>query len=206
MFGTAVATEELARAVTVIRNGGVVAFPTETYYGLAVDPFNREALDTLFELKRRDQNKPVLVLIQDPGQLPLLVRDIPPLFQPLISKFWPGPLTLVFNALAGLSPRLTGNTETVGARISSHPTARLLTEKIGGPITATSANISGQAPGVTPAEVREQFGDQLDMVIEGGRTPGGLGSTVVGEDDAGGIRLIRAGVIPYKMVIEALNG
>lgn len=194
---------DLDRAAAIIKKGGVVAFPTETYYGLAVDPFNEEALETLFRLKRRSRSKPILVLIKDAGQLSLLTPDIPPLFQPLISRFWPGPLTLVFQALAGLSARLTGNTGTVGARISSNPTAKLLAEKTGIPITATSANISGRPPATTSAEIREQFGRHLDMVLEGGQTPGGPGSTVVGADDHGP-RLIRAGVIPYQEVKAAL--
>ena len=192
------------RAVAILRQGGIVAFPTETYYGLAVDPFNKDALSRLFVVKKRETRKPILTLVNSRKQLSQLVRDIPAPFQILMDRFWPGPLTLVFEGDAGLPPLLTGHTNTVGIRQSSHPVARQLSSSFGSPITATSANISGCAPAVNAVEIVNTFGTEIDMVIDGGTTPGGAGSTLV-DIDQGRLRLIREGVIPFAEVAAALS-
>lgn len=191
---------DLNRAVAVLNQGGVVAFPTETYYGLAVDPLNPLALNHLFTLKQRETSKPILTLVDDRGSLPLLVQEIPPLYVPLMDEFWPGPLTLIFPARVNLPALLTAGTGTIGVRQSSHPFARQLLRAFGRPITATSANISGNAPAVDAYEVRSQFGSRIDMVFEGGRTPGIVGSTIVGFS-GDSIKLIREGVIPFKDIL-----
>lgn len=196
-------SQQLAMAVDVLRRGGVVAFPTETYYGLAVDPFNREALARLFTVKRRSVSKPILALIEETGNLSSLVREIPAICNRLMAEFWPGPLTLVLSGREEVSPLLTGNTGTVGVRISSHPLAQKLVAAFGQPLTATSANISGARPAVTAWEVRQQFSRNVDLVIDGGSTPGGLGSTIVGVRQEG-VELIRAGVIPYGRILEVI--
>ncbi len=188
--------DELARAVVVIKQGGVVAFPTETYYGLAVDPFNRQALERLFQIKQRPAAKPILTLIAELGQLPLLAADTPRLFSPLMAKYWPGPLTLVFPAISGLSSILTAGTGTVGVRISSHPVAQAMVQLAAMPITATSANISGRPPALNVLDIKEQFGDKVDLVVDGGSTPGGSGSTVV-SCEQNGLMLLRQGVLPF---------
>lgn len=188
-------TETIKQASSIIREGGVVAFPTETYYGLAVDPFNEKALQRLFELKKRPSSKPILALINSLEQLPLLVESVPGQYQELMEQFWPGPLTLIFLAKIGISTILTGNTHTIGVRISSNPIAHKLVSCSGMPITATSANLSGDKPASSPAEVRHQFGDLLDMIIDGGTTLGGYGSTIVGLA-ANSLKVIRSGVIP----------
>jgi len=188
----------------VLRQGGVVAFPTETYYGLAVDPFNPAALARLFALKQRPKGKAVLVLINDPAQLDLLVRQIPPPFPSLMARFWPGPLTLVFPARSDLSELLTGATGTVGVRISPHPAANRLLTAFGAPLTATSANLSGRAPATTAAQVAAWFGAAVDYVVDGGPTPGGKGSTLVGCGNDGLI-LLRDGVVPFARVVEGAS-
>ncbi len=193
---------ELAQAVRVIRAGGIVAFPTETYYGLAADPFNEKALARLFAVKQRPASKPVLVLIHDCDQLDCLVKTKPPLFQPLMAAFWPGPLTLVFEALDRLPPLLTGNTGTVGVRVSSHSVARRLVDLFGNPITATSANISGSPPAVSATEVSRQLGDAVDMIVDGGTTRGGHGSTIVGCHNSQ-LVLIREGVVSFSAILAA---
>ncbi|MFZ5776110.1 MAG: L-threonylcarbamoyladenylate synthase [Thermodesulfobacteriota bacterium] len=188
--------QDYGRACEVLREGGVVAFPTETYYGLAVDPFNQAALSRLFALKRRQPDKPVLLLIENPGQLAALVSSIPKPYGLLMERLWPGPLTLVFPASAALPDMLTGYSGTVGVRFSPHPVARRLAAAFGQPITATSANFSGQPAATSAVGVIDQLGPDVDLVLDGGETPGGMGSTVIGcEDDA--IRLIRDGVIPF---------
>lgn len=197
-------SEDLAQAAKVIRSGGVVAFPTETYYGLAVDPFNPEALDRLFRLKRRDANKPVLTVIHSAEELFLLAKEIPSLYQPLMRIFWPGPLTLIFDGLSTLPPLLTGNTGTVGVRISSNVVAQRLAEAAGQPITATSANISGQPPAINAKQVEEQFRRDIDWVVDGGETPGGTGSTIIG-CNKNELILIRRGVLSYERIVDALD-
>ena len=154
----------LNRAVAVLNSGGVVAFPTETYYGLAVDPLNPLALNYLFTLKQRDIAKPILTLVDDRESLSSLVHEIPIIYNQLMEKFWPGPLTLIFRAKINLPAMLTAGTSTIGVRQSSHPFARQLLRAFGRPITATSANISGKEAAVDAYEVKAHFGDQIDMV------------------------------------------
>lgn len=170
----------LEYAEATLRRGGVVAFPTETYYGLAVDPYNHAAVSRVYRLKRRDAAKPLMLLIAEEEQLCGLVKNVPSLYGPLIKKYWPGPLTLIFQAKSTLSCQVTGNSGTVGIRISSHPLAFALAARVGQPITATSANISGQPPANSVGAVAAMFGDNLDYILDGGETPAGLCSTIVG--------------------------
>ena len=196
--------EAIVTACKVLRAGGVVAFPTETYYGLAVDPFNPAALSRLFTLKGRAADKPVLLIVENPSQLSTLVAEIPRSFVLLMERFWPGPLTLVFPGAPSLSGMLTGGRDTIGVRVSSHPVARQLVRAFGGPITATSANFSGRPAAVGARGVLEQLGPGLDAVIDGGETPGGQGSTIVGYQE-GKVCLLRAGVIPFAEIEKRLK-
>ena len=192
---------DLNRAVAVLNSGGVVAFPTETYYGLAVDPLNPLALNHLFALKQRAITKPILTLVDDRESLSSLVQNIPILYEPLMEEFWPGPLTLIFQARLNLPTLLTAGTSTIGVRQSSHPFARQLLRAFGRPLTATSANISGRTAAVDAYEVKAQFGTKIDMVFDGGKTPGIVGSTIVGlEGDK--LKLIREGVIPFAEILQ----
>ena len=188
----------------VIHQGGVVAFPTETYYGLAVDPFNPDAVERLFHLKQRPLAKPLLTLISEKSQLTRLTPAIPAQYERLMDCFWPGPLTLVFEALSSLSPSVCGGTETIGVRISSHSLATALVVETGQPITATSANVSGCLPAVTAAEVMQAFDVCPDYVLDGGRTPGGKGSTLIGLKRKEPL-LIREGVIDFSKITHCLQ-
>jgi L-threonylcarbamoyladenylate synthase len=189
-------------AAGTIREGGIVAFPTETYYGLAVDPFNEEALRKLFLLKGRPRLKPVLLLVADGKQLARVAVSVPAGAEKLMRHFWPGPLTLVLPARPGLSSYVTGNTGTVGVRISPHPVAGRLLAECAIPLTATSANMANGVPAVTAGEVRKIFGDRIDFVVDGGKAPGGPGSTLVGFS-AGKMECIRKGRIPWGEIFEA---
>lgn len=173
------AEEDIRRAVTAIRKGGVVAVPTETYYGLAADPENEAALSRLFKLKQRPRHKPILVLISKIEQLSGYAASIPQLYTQLIDWYWPGPLTLVFPAKANISPLLTGGTGTIGVRLTPHPVTCRIIDLLGRPITATSANISLHEPARTSRQVKMFFGDRLDFVVDGGAADEGPGSTVV---------------------------
>ena len=195
---------DLNRAVAVLNKGGVVAFPTETYYGLAVDPLNPLALNLLFSLKQRDIAKPILTLVDDRESLSSLVQEVPVMYLRLMEKFWPGPLTLIFKAKVNLPTLLTAGTSTIGVRQSSHPFARQLLRAFGRPITATSANISGQDAAVDAYGVKAQFGNRIDMVFDGGKAPGVLGSTIVGHEGSK-LKLIREGIIPYEQILRIVE-
>lgn len=199
-----VTAHALARAVQVLRAGGVVAFPTETYYGLAVDPFNAQALERLFALKARPQAKPVLVLVQDLEQIPLLAERTPALYAPLMAHFWPGPLTLIFPARSTLPWQLTARTQGIGLRRSPHPVAASLLEAFGSPLTATSANRYGEPPASSAEQAAVLFaqgrdGDGQGIVLDGGATPGRAGSTVVGMR-GNSLCCLRQGVLPFAEV------
>ncbi len=183
----------------VLRRGGVVAFPTETYYGLAVDPGNEAALQRLFQIKNRPAGKPLLLLIHDISLLDGLVTAVPDIYRPLIEKYWPGPLTLIFPAQPHLSAWLTGGTATVGVRISPRPEARALGRIFGEAVTATSANLSDQPSARSAPEVAVAFGSAVDFILDGGKTPGGRCSTVIGLRD-GRLCLLRPGAIAVEGV------
>jgi L-threonylcarbamoyladenylate synthase len=195
--------EAFHEAAKLLQQGGLIAFPTETYYGLGVDPFNAEALQRLFAIKRRAENKPVLVLVKDQEQVSLLAETVPAELQHLMNYFWPGPLTLVCPARAELPKLLTGGTNTVGIRQSPDATARFLLAAFGRPITATSANRSGELAAVTAAEVEVAFNSEIDLIIDSGRTPGGAGSSLVGYDEQG-LRCVREGRISFAKILRLL--
>jgi L-threonylcarbamoyladenylate synthase len=187
-------------AVSVLRQGGIVAFPTETYYGLAVDLDSPLAVEKLFALKRRAADKPLLLLIEKKEQLESLVQDVPQLYWPLIEKYWPGPLTLIFPATPSLNGRITGKSGTVGIRISPHPIAQELIRKMGKPITATSANISGLPPARSATEIVKMLGYSIDYILDGGATEAELCSTILAIQK-GRLRIIRHGQIDLSKEI-----
>ena len=194
----------IAQAAAILRDGGIVGFPTETYYGLAVDPFNPKALERLFQIKQRSRMLPLLVLVQGRNHLGCLVKELPAGAHGLIKRYWPGPLTLVCPALPGLPPLLTGGTGTIGFRQSSHRVAAQLVAAFGRPLTATSANKSGAPAATTAGETGQIFGDVLDLVLDGGVTPGGSASTLVTfEKDE--LRCLRQGCIPFSEIQHFLS-
>ncbi len=186
----------------VLAAQGVIAIPTETYYGLAVRPTQEPALRRLVELKGRPRDKPILLLIGNRDQLAQVVESIPPAAAVLMSLFWPGPLTIVFPAAPGLSPLLTAGTGTIGIRLPPLPHLRRLLEQTG-PLTGTSANRSFEPPMASADGVERALGPALDMILDGGRTPGGLASTVIDASDAP--RLIRAGTLSVDVIRTALR-
>jgi L-threonylcarbamoyladenylate synthase len=193
--------EYIKDAVAVLENGGVISFPTETYYGLGVDPFNIQAVDRLFQIKKRDRSKPILVLVSDVEMLTLLVSEIPPLYRKLMDKFWPGPLTLIFPAKKRVSDLLTGETKTIGIRVSSNPIVKEIFKIWHKPITATSANISNKVPAKSLDEVVSYFDNQIDFIIDGGEAPAGLCSSIIALE-SGALVELRKGQIPFSELIE----
>jgi L-threonylcarbamoyladenylate synthase len=195
----------IARAVAILRAGGVLAFPTETFYGLAADAANEEAVEKIFHIKGRGFGSPIALIIAGDRHLRGLVAEIPDTAGVLMRAFWPGPLTLVFKASPKIIPKLTAGTGRIGIRISSHPIAARLAEALDGPITATSANRSGGAENISARDVLQCFGDELDAVIDGGATPGGRGSTFL-DVTADPPVALREGAIPGERILDALQG
>lgn len=193
----------IAKAIRIIRTGGIIAYPTETFYGLGADAENERALARVFLIKGRDALKPLPVLIGSEEELTGLAKEVPETARLLIRKFWPGALTLVFNAAPRIPSRLTGGTGKIGIRISSHPLARLLAKNITRPLTATSANLSGEPACTQAAEVIRCLGDRIDAVIDGGETAGGLGSTVL-DVTVDPPLLLREGAIPFALLQKEL--
>jgi L-threonylcarbamoyladenylate synthase len=196
--------EKLQEAVRILREGGVVAFPTETFYGLGADARNESAVEKIFRIKGRNFRNPVSVIVAKERELPALVHEIPVPAQILMKAFWPGPLTLVFGASSAVLPRLTANTGKIGIRVSSHPVAMLLAAGLEGPLTATSANPSGAPECSSADEVIRALGDLPDAVIESGHTPGGSGSTIL-DITVSPPRMLREGAIPEDLIRDALN-
>lgn len=199
----AVSDKSLRGAVDILQSGGIVAIPTETSYGLAVDPFDQDAVERLYKIKQRSRTLPILVLVHGAQQLPQVVASIPDIYAPLIAHFWPGPLTLVFPAHAGIGAQLTGGTGTVGVRHSPNPVANRLIDLFGRPVTATSANLSGMVPAISAHQVEHVFGGLIDLVLDGGVTPGGKGSSLVGLRGAE-LCCLREGRIPFAQVQQIL--
>lgn len=169
----------LEKAKQVLMSGGLVAFPTESFYGLAADPKDEGAIHRLFIIKKRQDDNPVLLLIPSQEALHQYVKGIPEIARRLIKIFWPGGLTMVFEASPDISPLLTAGTGKIGIRLSSHPVATELAQTIGGPITGTSANISGQPAPITAGDVLNSLGKEVDLILDGGETGGGRGSTIL---------------------------
>jgi L-threonylcarbamoyladenylate synthase len=192
--------DEARRALAA---GAVLALPTETFYALAVDPFNPAALAVLFTLKARSAAKPVLVLVAGPEMLSQMVRSVPEAAMRLMAFFWPGPLTLILPARPELPLALTGGTGTIGVRQPRQPLICRLMASLGMPVTGTSANRSGLEPLTTAEAVAREFGDGVELILDAGPCPGGLPSTIV---DVTAIppRLVRAGAVPPATLREIL--
>ena len=195
--------EQLAQAVRVLCEGGVVAFPTETFYGLGADARNETAVEKIFRIKGRNFRNPLSVIVANNREVIPLVGEIPAAARILMNTFWPGPLTLVFRASSSVLPRLTADTGKIGIRVSSQPLAKLLAGGLGGPLTATSANLSGGPECSSADAVIRALGKLPDAVIESGSTPGGSGSTIL-DVTVFPPRILREGAISGVLILNAL--
>jgi len=186
--------EAFARCRAVIRSGGVIAYPTDTFYGLGVDPRNPRAVRRLFEIKGRSEHRPILLLIPGTDEVAAWVTSIPAPARLLMERFWPGPLTLVFPARSDVLPELTGGTGSIGLRVPGSDLTRSLLRFLGGGITGTSANRTGGSAPRSADEVMDAVGDRIDLVLDGGASQATLPSTVVdaGEDPP---RVLRPGAV-----------
>ncbi|MEE8207118.1 MAG: L-threonylcarbamoyladenylate synthase [Nitrospinaceae bacterium] len=164
---------------SVLNSGGVIAFPTDTFYGLGANPFNPDALSKIFQIKQRPADKPLLILIHSIDQLEDLTQEVTENARKLMEHFWPGPLTLIFKAALSLPDALTAGTGTIGIRLQDHPFTSKLLETLGRPLTAPSANISGMGELTTAQQVENSLVEKLELIVDGGPAPGGKPSTVL---------------------------
>lgn len=202
-YNNRLTSDRVDEAVTYLKNGEIISFPTETYYGLGVDPFNSNAVKRLFLLKKRDKNKAILLLVADSSSISDLALYIPEIYYPLMQKFWPGPLTLLFPAGKNINPLLTGGTGNIGIRVSSHPVAKDLLKIWKRPLTATSANISGKQPASTAKMVNQYFTQSVSCILDGGKSSCTNPSTIVGVEN-NALTMIREGQIPFDKVVNSL--
>ncbi|MBI4490797.1 MAG: threonylcarbamoyl-AMP synthase [Deltaproteobacteria bacterium] len=198
-----IAAEAFSQAIAALKRSEVIVFPTETFYGLGADAFDGVAVERVFSLKGRNPENPIPIIIADGEMLKGIVTEIPPVAQKLMDRFWPGPLTLILPAQKGLPAPLLNRDGGIGVRISSHPLASQLTRELGHPITATSANLSGQEPARTLDEAVSYFANQIKIFLGEGRLAGKKGSTVVAvlRDK---LRIIREGEISVQELEKAL--
>jgi len=187
--------QQIKLAVAILKKGGIVAFPTDTVYGLGADPLNEQAVAKIYKVKRRPHNLPLPLLLGEKSDLLKVASVVPEIAWQLAERFLPGGLTLVLRKSPRVPGSVTAGGDTIAVRIPDHPVPIALIRGLGSPIVGTSANLSGKPSPVTAEEVREQLGDEVDLIIDGGRCPCGTESTVL--DISGKIpTLIREGAIP----------
>jgi len=189
--------DAIQEAAKWILQGGVVALPTDTLYGLAADPFSSAAVARVFAVKGRAAERALPLIAADAAQVEAHLGRLPALGQRLADRFWPGPLTLLVAAAPALAADVTGGTGKVGVRVPADPVARAICAEVGRPITATSANLSGEPPTADPDCVERTLGDRLDLLIDTGTTPGGRASTIVDVTGADPV-LVRAGALSWE--------
>ncbi len=195
--------EHAKRIRDILRSGGVIAFPTDTYYGLGADPFNEEGIRRIFEIKSRKSDKPLLVLVESATQVDQLAQCRSQEADRLMQEFWPAPLTLIFKAVQELPDSLTAKSGTVGIRMPGNEwTLRLI--EVTGPLTAPSANKHNEADLRTAEEVAQTFGNQIDLIIDPGPAPGGKVSTLLDTTTLPPV-LIRHGVITQQEIESVLK-
>jgi L-threonylcarbamoyladenylate synthase len=171
-------SEALSQAAMILRDGGLVAFPTESFYGLGANALDPRAVERVFSVKGRSESKPLLVLVDSVAMAERLVSELPAGALELMTRHWPGALTLVLKAAAHVPDRLTAGTGTIGLRVPAHPVALALVRTAQRAVTAPSANPSGALPPTTALEVRRYFEGAVDLILDGGATAGGAGSTI----------------------------
>ncbi len=196
--------DTLRQAVVALRHGNVIVFPTETLYGLGADALNIAAVEKVFQLKDRDPDNPIPVLVSDRTMLISLLAEIPPLAEQLMERFWPGPLTLVLPARGNIPRPLVNRSGGIGVRISSQPIATALVNLLGRPLTATSANPSGKPGARTVAQARGYFSGSVELFLDGGELNAPKPSTVV-EVVGSKLTIIRRGAIDASALYSVIG-
>ncbi len=194
----------IAEAARIIEKGGVVSFPTTGLYGLGADAFNPVSVGRIFRMKKRSPDKPLLILVQGVTAVEDLVKTVPPAAARIMQRFWPGRVTLVFEARDSIPRDLTAGTGKIGIRVPGHLAARNLVKAVSGPVTGTSANISGH-PGLSRSPTPDSpIAAGLDLILDAGPLKGGAGSTIV-DVTRETPRILREGAAPAKEIFAALE-
>jgi len=189
-----------------IKSGHVLGMPTDTFYGLAADPFNLRAVERVYEIKSRSRHKPLSLLIEDVDQAEDLARPLPEEFYKLARKFWPGPLTIIVRASSKLPLKVTANSGNVALRVPSAKIPLSVVQAAGIPITATSANLSGATECTTAVQVRDQLQERISIIVDGGTSPRDVASTIIDlSSEDGNWRVIREGAIPTQEITAFLT-
>ena len=197
--------ELIKEAAAIIKKGGVVVFPTRGLYGLGADALDPDAVEKIIKIKQRPADNPILVLIYSRRQLDSLVKNISPAAAAIMDAFWPGRVTLVFDACDSLSNRLTARSGKIGVRLAGHPVAAALVRQVGRPVTGTSANLSGR-PGCRQVQYLDPpVAQQVDLILDAGVLEGGAGSTVV-DVTIDPPKILREGQVPVDDISGALSG
>lgn len=194
----------LTRAAEILASGGIIAYPTETFYGLGVDATNEKAIENIFAIKGRNFKNPVSLIIAQTDDIYPLVQDVPEAARKLMAAFWPGALTIVFSATDKISPLLTAGSGKIGLRVSSHPSAGGIVQILKRPITATSANLSGMPECMTASEVAQQIGDKIDAILDWGKTKGDKSSTIIDVTCTPTV-ILRKGAISRKTIEKYID-
>lgn len=190
-------------AADQIRAGEVLGMPTDTFYGLASDPFNLRAVDRVYEIKSRSRHKPLSLLIESVDQAEELSQPLPEEFYALARKFWPGPLTMIVRASSRLPLKVTANTGNVALRVPNSAIPLAVVQAAGIPITATSANLSGESECTTAEAVRDQLQDRIAIIVDGGTSPRDVASTIVDlTDEEARWKIQREGAISAQVISE----
>ncbi len=187
-----------------IRQGSVVGMPTDTFYGLAVDPYNLHAVERVYEIKERGRHKPLSLLIESSEQAEELANELPDEFHLLAEKFWPGPLTIIVRAAPRLPLKVTANSGNIAVRMPDSAVALAVVRALKCPITATSANLAGSAECTTAAAVVEQMGERVQLMVDGGTTPRTVPTTIIDLSN-GQWSLLREGAIPLAEIEDLLG-
>lgn len=195
--------EVIFEAVRILKSGGIVSFPTRCLYGLGADALNHKVVDRVFRIKQRALDKPLLILVPDRHAVAGLVNEIPPDAVKIMDKYWPGQITIVLAASSSLPSNLLAGTDKIGIRLPGHPLARALVEAFGGPITGTSANISGQPGSSRVDDIDPLMIRQLDLVLDAGPLQGGTGSTIVDVTEKTPV-VLREGAVSRAEIIKIL--
>ncbi|MHB0938576.1 MAG: L-threonylcarbamoyladenylate synthase [Armatimonadota bacterium] len=198
-------TDALADAARILTAGGVIAFPTDTVYGLACDLFNEEAVDRIYRIKARPAYLPLIAMLAEAEAWPQVASLLPESARRFMARFWPGPLTIIVPARKDIPAIVLGGGETIGMRIPDHDTARQLLRLAGRPLATTSANLSGQPVACTAQDADTQIGDAVDLILDVGPCPGGQASTVV-DCTVEPPKILREGPITAEMLSRAEGG
>ncbi len=196
--------DQVNQAVAVLRGGGIIAYPTDTVYGLGADIYNDEAVARVFHIKERPLNQPLPVLIADSRQVELLTGDLSRAAQLLMKRYWPGGLTIIVNKSSDFNSLVLAGSNKIGIRMPDHDITRAVIRELGRPVVGTSANLHDRPAALTASEVRDQLGNRVDFILNGGRCQGGKESTVIDltiEPPA----ILRRGMIAEKEILALIK-